>query len=147
MKALVRLVLPLALLAPLSSCIFVHVDGDVPEEWLNDVVHTGALPESVEEGHKSLVFVGRLGSTTGEFEMSFACDEEDLEAYLAGICEGVEAEIAERDCEITEVVEGPRSCNYRYHGADERGRVEIEIEEDSDEPSHPYRLSITWKER
>ena len=135
--------------APLfASCIFVHVDGDIPAEaWLNDVVHTGSAPASVEEGRKSLIFVAHFGSKKGEFEMSFACDEEDLDAYLVGICDGVEAEIAERGCDITETTEGELSRTYRYHGAGERGEVEIEIDDDSGEPSHPYRLEITWKER
>ena len=140
---------PLALLFLASSCIYVRVRGDLSEgHWLDEVVEdVSYTPAGFQRGETNLQISGFLWDTEGKLEMNFACDPDELEAYLDSVGASVEREIEERDCEVTSIVRGDdRRLTYGYGGHDRDGRVTVEIVEQSGNERHPYRLVMTWDE-
>ncbi len=136
------------LLASLSSCIFVHVRGDIPDDaWLSELVDENA-PAGFQREGMSLELEAFLWSKEGSLETGFRCAPEDLDAYFQTVCANVEKEIQRRGCRVRDTAEsGPHAKTFEYTGA-ECGEVEVEVEitERSDDPHYPYRLEIIWEE-
>ena len=144
-----RSYLGLALLFLASSCIFVRVRGDLSEwQWLDELVEDAShTPASFKRGETHLQLAGFLWDVEGELELYFACDPDELEAYLDGVGQSVEREIEERDCKVTSISrENDLALIDRYRGHDRGGKVTVEIVEQSGNDVYPYRLVMAWDE-
>ncbi len=141
-----RSLLSIALLLPLSSCVFVHVRGDLPEDaWLSELVDQDAPATFQRCDDMKLRLRAFLWGKTGSLATGFTCAPEDLDAYFESVCENVETEIGKRDCHVCGHSDGTHRRTLRYEG-DESGEVVVSITEQAGDPEHPYRLELTWEE-
>ena len=141
--------LALALLC--TGCVIVHFEGDFPDDsWMSDVVHGAHPPAGFDHGNPDVTFVGTLAGKRARLEMEFTCPPGSVDAYFEGVCESIRRVIREDEGTITSIERtGSLERVIRYvdrDDRDERGRVEVEIDDGSGNADLPYQLRIKWHE-
>ena len=140
-----RLAAALALLAPLAGCIFVQVEGELPDDWLTDVVDassSSAAGRRTHPGELDLRYWGGVWGLNRRLELHLDCAPEDLEPYYRDVRWALEFEI-ERDGRILDVEEeGPLACSYAFEKDGERGSASVRILESAGRSDWPYRLEL-----
>lgn len=142
-----RLLAALAATFLATGCVFVRVEGEIPEgEWLTDVVHGDTEPAGFRHGKTEVFLTASLIHKRADIEMDFDCEPGEVDAYFDGVCRTVEATLHdERDAHITRVSsESPRQRVIEYDGEDGRGKADVRVVER--DGAYTYRLKIRWSE-
>jgi len=136
-------------LALLSSCIFVHVKGDLSEaDWMDEVIHDNhAAPASFHHGEPDYELNGFLWSLEGRLKMDFFCESDELDEYAESVRARVRRKIGEEGyAVVSERQIADREWEYEYTRDRDRGRVTMEIVERDGKSGYPYRLELRWTE-
>lgn len=142
----------LALLVPASSgCIFVHVSGDLHDEFIDGEDGFPELRPELEACLKEPVYEldidGSLWRTEASWTVAFAEGSDGGTAFHKAR-EAVLARIArEGGRVVSEEAAGPHSWSCKFRKNDEPGEASVELSENSNPGSHrPHELEVTWEE-
>ncbi len=145
---------PLALLTVVlaaslvSSCVFVRVEGEIPEaERLTRITHGGVAPAGFQHGKTEFSVVASLFTgLEADVEMEFVIAADELDDHFERVCAELERELVEEEkARITRVSSnGPRQRRIEFDGEDGHGRVDVRIVERPAGSAYPYRLVIDF---
>jgi hypothetical protein len=134
-----------------SSCIFVHVRGDLHDEFIDgDEGFPGLRSEleaSLVEPVYELDIDGNLWRTEASWSIAFAEGSDGGSAFHK-TREAVLARVArEGGRVVAESNDGPHAWSCEFRIDDEPGEASVELIENSNPGSHrPHELEVTWEE-
>lgn len=136
-----------------SGCIFVHVSGDLHDEFMDSDDGFPELVPQLEACLKEPVYEldidGSLWGTEAAWTIAFAEGSDGGTAFHKAR-EAVLARIAREGGTVTsESSDGPHawSCEFTLEDDDEQGEASVELVENSNKGSHrPHELEVTWEE-
>lgn len=142
----------LALLFPASSsCIFVHVSGDLHDKFIDGDEGFPELRPELEACLKEPVYEldidGSLWRTEASWTVAFAEGSEGGTAFHKAR-EAVLARIArEGGRVVSEDSTGPHAWSCKFQKNDEPGEASVKLCENTNPGSHrPHALEVTWEE-
>ena len=134
-----------------SGCIFVHVSGDLHDEFMDsDEGFPELMPEleaCLKEPVYELDIDGSLWHQEASWTIAFAEGSDGGTAFHKAR-EAVLARIArEGGHVVSEETEGPHAWSCTFRIDDEPGEASVELCENSNPGSHrPHELEVTWEE-
>lgn len=151
MKRFLSWILAAPLLMGSSSCIFVHVRGDLHDELLDgDEGFPGLLPRLdaclVDPVHE-LDISGTAWNLEATWTISFAEGSDGGKAFHEARSAVLERIAREGGRVVEETSTGPHAWECEFEQDGERGEASVTLVEQADPGAHrPHELEVTWEQ-